>query len=315
MSILRAYGDESGKAGAGGEQVISLGAVIARNSQWEAFEQQWQAMLKRWEIPKFHMKDFQKARRHPAPSGPYAQFVDVMKLQAILHEAVKIIQDCGIVCRAMAVFVNDLKTVMEREGVSADPYSFTLYAGVSMLGTWALNNQPDDPSFELILDRLEKGHARAAEAEELYRTDQFMSWRGWPVITPLPANGTRGSHNILGLQAADLVAWCVRFQLDNVKQWMMTVKPGLPPLDFKLWDESLQQYLAVRREQQREAYPEGLTYTSVMARLIVSGNLRYYFEDEERLTAHVFKSRSLAAPADAVADAVQKAGRLNPLEI
>ena len=318
MIALRAYGDESGKATGGGEKVISLGAVIAQSSQWGEFEARWKAMLDKWEIPALHMNELSKLSNKnlkTSEDDPYSKFTDVVKLQGLLEDAAEVVQKYSQASRSIAVFVEDLQKIMDQQDIKADPLSFTLYAAISMLGTWALNHRSEDPSFELVLDRLEKGHARAAEAQQLYETDQFMSWRGWPVVTPLSPKGDVGSQKLPGLQAADFVAWSVRFQLDNVKRWMMDVKPTLQPLDFPLWNKSLREYTAARTQEQHSTFPAGPVYTRVFSKLVLSGNLKYYFYDQERLEADILENRSISPPEGLMSDAIKKAGRKHPLSL
>jgi len=312
--VLKAYGDESGKRTAGGERVIALGALIAENSQWAVFEQQWAAMLAHWEVPYLHMKEIQEARLNPDRPGPFSHLAsDMMKVQSLLHGAVKVIVDTGLIPRSMAVFTDDLEEVMVAHKVAADPFAFTLYIAVGMLGTWALNKHPDDPSFELVLDRLEKGHKRVAEAQDLYESDEFMAWRGWPIVTPLSPNNGPGSKDIFGLQAADLVAWVTRFQCDNIKQWTLQVKPTLEPLNFKQWSESMFEFLARRRVEQSEKFPWGVVFNSTFARLVHYGGMEFYFFDKERLEGHIFASRSKRPDTRIIDYSIAKSGRARPL--
>lgn len=307
--LLRAYGDESGKATPGGEIAISMGTVIAPAAEWHSFELNWRQLLANFEIPYLHMKEVLQGRI--TGRGPFGRFRDIQDLNKLMSKAVYEIVKSRLHCRAVALFTDGLQRCLEQRGMTADPYSFTLYACVGLLGTWALNNHPDDPSFELVLDRLEKGHAKVAEAEHLYSTDKFMAWRGWPVVTPLPSNSSETSRTIAGLQAADLVAWLTRRHLAEIEEWMRQVKPTL--LDFQTWDASLDSFMCDQAKAHSQEMPERNIFTGAFAWLRSQNHLKFYVYDYERIETHIFLNRDKMAQRHAIDGSILRAGRPCPL--
>ncbi len=310
MTVLKAYGDESGKADAQC-RAISLGAVIGEAPQWDHFNALWSEMLKRHQIEFLHMKDIIGARH--TKRGQFARFNDPTNLDALLSEAVSCILASGIYCFGMSVFVDDLKIVLKRHQLQSDPFPFTLYAIVANLGTWALNNHPTSPAYSLTLDRMDKGYQKIAQAVRLYESDKWMSWRGWPEVTALKSNDVKSSRNTLELQAADLVAWTVRNEIVNIERWVRDVKPTLGPLNDERWNNSLANWLRDRIAEQAVTYPERRIFFGVWAKLMDAGVLRYYSYDEERLENHIIKSRAYEIDAKLKEESIVKAGRLFPL--
>jgi len=311
MGILRAFADESGKASDKKIGYISMAAVIGREEQWIDFAGRWNEFLRYHEIPYLHMKEVVGAMH--SKKGVFAKFENPQQLLGLLDEAAKCILNSGLFCCGLSVGTEALKKVLRAHVMKADPYAFTLYQTVVGLGTWALNNYPSDPSFQLILDRIEKGHLLAAQAEKLYSGDVFASWRGWPAVTPMPKNDRRGSREIVELQAADVVAWSIRNQLNHIGRWMREVKPTLSWPPGPHWDDSLLDWLAARNGELADTQLTRVNFLALWARLIDAKALKYYAYDEERLENHIFRHRDMPVNAGLKARTIEQAGREFPL--
>jgi hypothetical protein len=223
------------------------------------------------------------------------------------------LRNSGLFCCALSVWTDDLKRVLKRHGLRVDPYSFTLYQIVVSVGTMALNNHPNDPSFHLVLDRVEQGTKKIAEAERLYETDTFASWRGWPAVTALKPKDREGAREILELQAADFVAWLIRNQLNNIQWWMRNVKPTIGQNKMEQWSDSLAEWLSGRTAELRQTFPEAALFTDVWGSLQHWKILKHYPYDEERLENHVFYGRQLECDPELKARTIQTAGGPFPL--
>lgn len=160
---------------------------------------------------------------------------------------------------------------------------------------------------------MEKGTKKIAEAEHLYETDTFSSWRGWPAVTALRPNDNEGSRNLLELQAADLVAWTLRFELLNIQYWIRQIKPTLGANQQERWDESLLEWLEGRLREQMMTYPESVLFYRVWHSLKEMGRIVYYPYDEERLENHIMVHRKFMPPAELMERTVRLAGRKYPL--
>jgi hypothetical protein len=305
MALLRAYADESGKASDVNAKCISFAGVMGTTEQWKKFNRSWGRFLVRKRIPYLHVKEVIRGRR--TGKGPFAQFADSGLFARLLIDAATCIISAGLYCRGTSIFVDDLRRVIARHKLTADPYSFTLYQAVISLGTVALNGYPDEPAFHLILDRLEQPTKRLAEAEQLFETDRFNSWRGWPAVTALRPKDRDGSREIVELQAADLVAWVLRRELLYIEEWMRTVKPHLTS-DQSQWNDSLSQWLHDRVKQDSAEKAERYLAVYVWDLLHKAKLLKHYPYDEERLENHVIRGRTLECDPALKARTIRRAG-------
>ena len=84
--IYTAYYDASGHQ-ASKIGVLTVLGLVASDSQWKRYEDQWEAMLGDFGVPYFHMKDYTVSR------GPYADWKgDEEKRAAFLKTAIKILK-------------------------------------------------------------------------------------------------------------------------------------------------------------------------------------------------------------------------------
>jgi len=306
MAILRAYADESGKASDVRCRCISFAAAMGTTEQWKHFNRSWARMLKRKDIPYLHMKEVIGGRK--TGSGPFAKFASDSELTKLMLDASGCIIGARLVCRGTSMLLDDLQRVLNRHRLNADPYSFTLYQSVVQLGTAAMNTHPTNPAFHLILDRLEQPTKRLAEAEELYESDNFASWRGWPAVTALRPKDREGSRELSELQAADFVAWILRRNLVYIEEWMRTIKPQIGPMKHEQWGESLRLWIKERAEREGLRHLEAPLSMHIWHLLRSARLLTHYPYDEERLENHVIAGRASEVDANLKAETIARAG-------
>jgi hypothetical protein len=303
MAILRAWGDESGDS-ADRDPHFGMGAVIGRQDQWVIFEDLWQKVLDKHEIHELHMKKIVMARNEP-PSSPFSKFSDQSLLDSLLSDINKTIAASGIICRAHSVFSDNFESMLNRHGLGSDMYSFCLYQTVLHLGTWALNEHENDPSFELVMDRKDKHVLRESRAKRLYDEDSFASWRGWPQVNILSAKTGRGSRHILPIQAADYVAWLTRRLLRFGEPWLRENIPSGPPggwwREFEIW-------VLQRLTTLKQRFPAEILFFNAAVQLVNQGILMQYFYNEDMLVNHVVQGRQSRPPAAAMAKSIALAG-------
>ena len=287
MGVLRAFGDESGKEEDPNTDCISLATLIGNRAQWGVLCSLWDEMCQQHGIPYLHMKEIIQGRI--TGKGPFAKFLNGNELIRLLSDATNCVLMAGLHCRAVAVLTEDLNKVIKRHQLDCDQHAFCLYLNIVMLGTWALNEYPDDPSFDLFLDKVERGHRRVGAAEELYNSDNFSAWRGWPLVVPLGKNANSREH--FELQAADLVAWSVRNEFKHLREWMRDIKPTLPPQSYERWSKSAEEWKLRELEQTSKSYPERRTFLIPWAILKDHRRLKEYIYDEERLENHIMRGR------------------------
>ncbi len=54
-SPLSLYGDASGKED---DPILAVGGFVGRTDEWLMFEPEWNAVLKQFDVPYFHMREF-----------------------------------------------------------------------------------------------------------------------------------------------------------------------------------------------------------------------------------------------------------------
>jgi len=225
MVCLRGYFDDSGKHDDPTLNTVSLAGYLAPVSAWEEFERLWKRdVLDEFGIAYFHMKEL------IGQKGPFADWEKNDKRQPALFAAMaKAIGDGGLTGFGAPLLTDALDRFNAERGRCVEAYPFTLYATV--LEIW-LEHAEDD--IELVLDRIDHGHAKAAAAERYARSDTWYGHLPWPDILPLSPDSPKGSQHIYGLQAADFFAWEGRQSAVLKGDWLREVKPATDPKDWPL---------------------------------------------------------------------------------
>lgn len=308
--MILAYGDESGNAVDPNCTELSIGIVIGPDTVWEQFDADWQTVLERHGVPYFHMREIVGARR--GKKGPFEIVSNGPALHALTNDLVQTMVRHRMRAHAASVLKEDYQRVCDEIGVDVDFYAFSLYLSVAMLGTYCLNSYPLDPRFRMIMDKIAGPQKQLRQSQNLYETDKYMSWRGWPSPEIMSAKGEQGAKDLPGLQAADLIAWHYRNESRFIRPWLTEHKPRLGISDHKAWDESLDQW----KQQQRQNYGD---FSDVAITQNVFGTLtrhklcKQYAYDFAQLKRHVFDNRDQRPPAQTIVDTIRKASRAFPL--
>jgi hypothetical protein len=225
MVCLRGYFDDSGKHDDPNLNAVSLAGYLGTVQAWENFEVLWGAVLSRFAIPYFHMKEL--IGRKGAFMGWKEDDPRIPRLFAAMAQA---IGEAGLEGYGAPLLTDALDRFNAEHGLAIGAYPFTLYATVLEIG---LHHPEDD--MQIVLDRVDRGSAKAAAAEGYARRDP---WYGealrWPDILPLGPKSPITSRNTYGLQAADFAAWEVRQSTVLKGNWIRQVKPTLDQKDWFL---------------------------------------------------------------------------------
>lgn len=225
MSVLRVYGDESGKEA--DSEVISMAGFIATIDEWGAFEASWRKMLlNNKNAPYLHIKELRANKL--SKNGPFCDWRQ-SDIDAFLKCAVDEILSSPLRGFGCAVIKSDFVRFNNERGLGLDIYSFCLYLFACIISV-ECNNEP----YQIIMDRLAKGNSKVAKAEEYFHGDKWMNWRNWPTITVLSEDDKTSSYNTPALQAADFAAWEARVSIHNKLAWFREEKPYLRRDQFNL---------------------------------------------------------------------------------
>src|ERR1700735_919115 len=135
LAVLVAFLNESGTHDETGQQpgsqVAGMGGVVAPTEVWEEIEAEWLDVLKRWQVPAYHMsaclnqrKPFEGWRQEQA-EGLTAELFDVFTDRKILR-----------VCASVSVQDYDQLIDSHLKSVMQHPYFFCLTLCVNQILEW-----------------------------------------------------------------------------------------------------------------------------------------------------------------------------------
>jgi hypothetical protein len=201
-----AFMDESGDSHA--TSFVALAGITAKDAAWSRFEQQWNEMLRRFEISVLHMREFAHGR------GEFSGWSESWR-RALLSAALDAILNTGGTVIGAAVSVAGFKRLPpNKQTMLQDPY-FT--CAQAFLRAGVVDAIVDDHGGRVsfvFADHPEFG-SRARKLVEAVRrlTDQGKAIDGLRVGDP---------RQELALQAADLVAY-------EIRKFCDTHPPGKTP--------------------------------------------------------------------------------------
>jgi hypothetical protein len=206
MAALTGYFDDSGDG-----KVLTLVGYVGGERHWEMFEEQWAAVLDRFEVPYFHMREFGD------PEGVYKKWLptkdhykEIALFKAGLARAIGRSQLKGF---GSILRLNDLDRFNAEKGLSLEPYPLAAYANMIWIG-----NANPKSAINLIFDRTEHVSSKLKKAKRYADSDTY-----YPGVTdliqPYPLNKGLTWRNVRPLQAADFIAWEIRKHHLNQYDW------------------------------------------------------------------------------------------------
>jgi hypothetical protein len=197
MAVVSGYFDDSRDG-----KVLTLAGYVGGEPHWEVFEEQWAAVLDRFEVPYFHMKEFGD------PNGVYQKWLpakdhyeEIKVFMAGLARAIGRSQLKGF---GSILRLNDLDRFNAEKGQSLEPYPLAAYANM----VWIGNANPKSV-INLTFDRTEQISSKLKKAKSYADSDRY-----YPGVANLiqlnPLNKGLTWRNVRPLQAADFIAWEIR---------------------------------------------------------------------------------------------------------
>lgn len=179
--------------------IWTVGGYAAAWHRWEFFEGEWPSVLRKHDVPYFHMREMAK------PNGVYAKWhppkEHKAEVAAFMADLAAVIKDSRIVGILSIVRLNDLERFNRERKLRLEPYPLGAYG--CMIAACQAN---PGLTTELIFDHLEEVSSKLATARKYAESDDH--WRdelGSVVVTPLTKKLTW--RDIPALQAADFIAW------------------------------------------------------------------------------------------------------------
>ncbi len=202
MAALRAYLDDSGDCFTPSLVVAGyIGSVRA----WDRFNSEWNAVLKRHDIPYFHMKEI------PDPRSPMHRFYgkncygDLAALLGDLSRAIGVASSVGPFGGIGGLVPRDALDRFNRErNRNLEPLPLALFTCVGLIQTIY-----KDRIVEALLDCVTKAERQIAIAKDYLATSPKVG--GIDTVVIIPAKGGINAKSVNALQAADFAAYeCFR---------------------------------------------------------------------------------------------------------
>jgi len=187
--MLQAYFDESGHPA--DSRVVNVATVVAPREAWCAFEDQWQAVLDRYQVRGLHMKDYAHSRRDFSGWDTDRKKTFILELLPILKEHAWFGFGCSLP-------MDDWKAVMANKFPHWNPLMVLFRCCLDAIQLTPLLSQE-----ERIACHFEWNHEIVGEATEV-----FQEWRDeFEQNGRFRSFGFTKKGDIHALEAADLLAY------------------------------------------------------------------------------------------------------------
>jgi hypothetical protein len=207
MAILKGYMDDSQQ-----DHVWAVGGYVSNDGGWQEYEHLWCEMLKRHNVPYFHMKEMGQqdgVYKHWHPREWHQSEVDLF-----FKDATKIIHDCRLHGVWSIVRKNDLDRFNREFGLQLEPYSLAAYGCLNAI-SWLFA----DVTVEMIFDHCDKIDKKLYMAREYAISDRHFGGAIKNNIACLPLPKKYTFRNVLALQCADYLAWEFRKDHFKIQEW------------------------------------------------------------------------------------------------
>jgi hypothetical protein len=207
MAAITGYFDDSRTDGL----LLTLAGYVGGERHWEVFQEQWSAVLDRFEVPYFHMKEFGD------PDGPYKKWLpakdhqkEIASFFAALARAIGRSQLKGF---GSVVRLKDLERFNREHNLELEAYPLAAYGNMLWLG-----KQNPQTVISAVFDRIEQISSKLERAEIYAKSDNYYPGV-CDLIQPIPLNKSLTFRNVRPLQAADFSAWEIRKHHVNQNEW------------------------------------------------------------------------------------------------
>lgn len=214
MAVLRAYLDDSGKANDPQHELIVFAGYAGPVEAWEETESRWAAVLREYDMPYLHMRDF----AHLA--HPFDVFRSNRKTgEEFLTKLIEVIRGQNLYGASAVVRLNDLKKFNRDYGQEVDPTVLAIYGS-----TLELFLKFGKSPVEVIVDRFEKPYAAFAKVKNYAATDRYYTGCGDNIEFSIIPQAL-SFRDLAAVQVADLAAWETRRAHSMQTEWYEQLKP------------------------------------------------------------------------------------------
>jgi hypothetical protein len=198
--VLRAYFDESGIHE--GARICALGGYMASEERWRAFESEWNAIMNRYGVLRFHATDCNNARGE-YEGWPREKIVAFMTevVDALVHKPGQSLEMIGIGSAAVIEHYEAHVPESLKAGIE-DPYYLCMEHCVQTAVARMRQFWPAGERVVIMFDRQEVFKGRARKRFEHYT----KSRRYGPYVADMDYVDSSAEHPFAPLGPADLIA-------------------------------------------------------------------------------------------------------------
>jgi hypothetical protein len=198
--MLTAYFDDSGTHA--DAEVVLWNGLFGNNFQWDHFNKLWTAKLQNPSPGKEPLKRFHMANCQAADG----EFLGWKRAETdfLVHELGGIILKCGLYCDCAVISRKDWNELITGDLLTAlgDAEGYSLRMAFVRASKWARDTGCSD-KIAFVFDRRQE---REKEGKRIYALFEHLSKIEPTAVAPVSIEFS-DSHQVLPLQAADLVAW------------------------------------------------------------------------------------------------------------
>ena len=198
--MLTAYFDDSGTHA--DAEVVLWNGLFGNNFQWDHFNKLWTSKLQNPSPGKVPLKRFHMANCQAADG----EFLGWKRTETdfLVHELGDIILKCGLYCDCAVISRKDWNELITGDLLTAlgDAEGYSLRIAFVRASKWARDTGCSD-KIAFVFDRRQE---REKEGKRIYALFEHLSKIEPTAVAPVSIEFS-DSHQVLPLQAADLVAW------------------------------------------------------------------------------------------------------------
>ena len=222
MGVLKGYFDDSGTEADPQHRACTIAGYIGTVDSWSTLENQWSEVLRRYDVPYLHMRDF----AHSNPPFKKWKNNNEQERATFLKELIVCIAEEKLYGVGATVRIADLQRFNSERGHNVGAYELSVFCCLL-----ELSFKYPDTIIELVLDRIPKHHTKLATVEAYAETDQYYP-HCHKNIQMIPLTQGLSYKTVPGIQVADFVAWELRKSNENMNEWFESRKSGNDPREW-----------------------------------------------------------------------------------
>jgi hypothetical protein len=220
------YADESGihdpHGIQPGSEVASIAGYIATKAQWRVFERRWRTALREYNVPVFHMSEYNRKQEEQKPNSPYLGWSDA-KRKRFLRRLIKIASKVPLAAFGSMVQTKEWDSILDDQTKVGMPVKKKRGREMEVFNPYVTCFQNFFAKFPRFLDKavnpLVNRHTPVSDVAFVFHRHEVFgpaAEKGYEICCEILKDDRLGSitfapvEKYLPLQAADLIAFYSR---------------------------------------------------------------------------------------------------------